>query len=53
VIDPDDPAARCPLLPGAALDYREADEAGAGHRANDVVAVELGPLVTAPTPMAR
>jgi hypothetical protein len=47
----DDPSARCPLLP-VPLDYREADEAGAGHRANDVVAVELGPLVTAPTPMA-
>lgn len=45
----DQPAARCPIQV-AAPDYRERDESGAGHRANDTVAVQTGPLVTALTP---
>lgn len=49
VIAPDDPAARCPLA-SVNPDYREADESGAGHRANDMVQVQATPLVTAATP---
>ncbi|MBK9032587.1 MAG: hypothetical protein IPL61_14960 [Myxococcales bacterium] len=50
-IGPDEPAARCPL--GVTVpDYVERDEATAGHRANDVVAVHTQPLTTAATPLA-
>ncbi len=48
VVAPDDPVARCPLAT-VNPDYREADESGAGHRANDVVEVRTAPLVTAAT----
>lgn len=48
VID-DEPAMRCPVS-AAPVDYREADESAAGHRANDVVAVRIAPvLLTQPT----
>ncbi|MEZ4402464.1 MAG: hypothetical protein R3B06_20745 [Kofleriaceae bacterium] len=41
----DDPALRCPLA-GTGVDYREADEGAAGHRANDMVAVVNRPQLT-------
>lgn len=41
----DEPTARCPIDSGPMIDYREADESGAGHRANDVVAVRTTPAI--------
>lgn len=46
--EPDQPALRCPIG-AAAPDYREVDETGAGHRANDMVAVHGAPLASMAT----